>query len=144
MYWAGDHYVEIACDQKASAQVIALDTFKISNLKKIDKKRRTLVSVSRLSESIDEMDEIGVVPNYVVRMKAEQENLFKNVWRSFQIKETTFIPAAYSVVEIVSGFLIVCLMFMNLDPFIESLAILSMLMYLFIYLVFFIKDMGGL
>lgn len=37
MYWAGDHYVEIACDQKASAQVIALDTFKISNLKKIDK-----------------------------------------------------------------------------------------------------------
>lgn len=111
------------------------------DLKKIDKKRRTLVSVSRLSESIDEMDEIGVVPNYVVRMKAEQENLFKNVWRSFQIKETTFIPAAYSVVEIVSGFLIVCLMFMNLDPFIESLAILSMLMYLFIYLVFFIKDM---
>jgi len=111
------------------------------DLKKVDKKRRALISISKLSESIDEMDDIGIVPNYVVRMKAEQENIIKNVWRSFQIKETTFIPAAYSVVEIVSGFLIVCLMFMNLDPFIESLAVLSILMYLFIYLVLFIKDM---
>ena len=45
MYWTGDHYVGIACDQKASSPVIALDTFKISNLKKIDK-RDTLTAAS--------------------------------------------------------------------------------------------------
>lgn len=45
MYWAGDHYVKQACDQKASTPVIALDTFKVSNLKKINK-RDTLTFAS--------------------------------------------------------------------------------------------------
>lgn len=38
MYWTGDHYESIACDQKASAAVVALDTFRVSYLKKIGKR----------------------------------------------------------------------------------------------------------
>ncbi|RZK47850.1 MAG: hypothetical protein EOO87_21165 [Pedobacter sp.] len=45
MYWTGDHYEPIACDQKVSASVIALDTFSVSHLKKISK-RDTITTAS--------------------------------------------------------------------------------------------------
>lgn len=36
MYWAGDHYVCISCDEKSGdAAIIALDTFKVAHFKKI-------------------------------------------------------------------------------------------------------------
>jgi hypothetical protein len=36
MYWAGDHYEQVSCNQKlGDTMVIALDTFKLRHFKKI-------------------------------------------------------------------------------------------------------------
>ncbi|MBI4895879.1 MAG: hypothetical protein HY831_05290 [Candidatus Aenigmarchaeota archaeon] len=146
-----DNILEEGYNVKKAKSKFDLDTHKkrlldvVLNFKEdlnsLKKGRKSISSISKLSDSFNEMDSLGIVPNYVVRLKSEQGILNKNALRSFQIKETTFIPAAYSVVELVSIFLIAALMLMNLDPFVESLAVLSILMYVFIYMILFIKDM---
>lgn len=49
MYWTGDHYEPIACDQNVSTPVIALDTFSVSHLKKIsDRDTITAASIGKV------------------------------------------------------------------------------------------------
>ncbi len=111
------------------------------DLKINGRKKKTVDAVSALTESTIEMDNLGVSPNYVSRVKTEQASIMKDVLRAFQIKETSFIPAAYAIVEVMSIFMIIGLMLLKLEPFITSLILLSMVVYIFLYMIFFIKDM---
>ncbi len=105
------------------------------------RKKKTIESVSKLTDSTIEMDNLGISPNYVSRIKTEQANITKHVLRAFQIKETSFIPAAYAIVEVMSAFMITGLMLLKLEPFITSLILLSIVVYIFLYMILFIKDL---
>jgi hypothetical protein len=49
MYWAGDHYEPIPCDQKSPyKRAIALDTAKVKNFRKIPSNKITLQSIGRV------------------------------------------------------------------------------------------------
>lgn len=111
------------------------------DLKVAGKRKKTIDAVAKLTESTIEMDNMGVSPNYVSRIKTEQANVTKHVLRAFQIKETSFIPAAYAIVEVMSGFMIIGLMLLKLEPFVTSLILLSIVVYIFLYMIFFIKDL---
>ena len=117
-----------------------VQTFR-QDLSKNGKQKKTTQALAELTDSTTEMDDLGVSPNYVSRVKVEQANVNKHVLRAFQIKETSFIPAAYAIVEVISAFMIIGLMLLKLDPFIESLIILSIVVYIFLYMIIFIKDL---
>ncbi|MBI4895878.1 MAG: hypothetical protein HY831_05285 [Candidatus Aenigmarchaeota archaeon] len=111
------------------------------DLKTVGRRKKTIDSVAKLTDSTIEMDNLGISPNYVSRIKTEQANITKHVLRAFQIKETSFIPAAYAIVEVMSAFMIIGLMLLKLEPFITSLILLSIVVYIFLYMIFFIKDL---
>jgi len=111
------------------------------DLKNKGKTKKSLQYVSDISESMVEMEKLGIPAGYIARIKSEQSNLNKNMLRAFQIKETSFVPAAYAIVEIISAFMVFGLILLKLEPFIESLTVLSIIVYIFIYMILFIRDL---
>ncbi len=97
-------------------------------------------AISELSESMIEMEKLAVPAGYISRIKTEQGNLNKNFLRAFQIKETSFIPGAYAIAEIITLFVITFMLLMKVDNLALSLTIFGVIIYLFIYMVLFIKD----
>ena len=110
------------------------------DLEKSSKTKKSIEAVSKLSDSMIEMEKIGAPAGYISRIKSEQGNMNKNMLRSFQIKDTSFIPAAYAIVEIMAFVMTVFFLFLKLDPFIELLVPLAIVVYIFVYMLLFIKD----
>jgi hypothetical protein len=81
--------------------------------------------------------------NFVSRIKQEQHNLRKLLLRVHTIRETSFIQSGYAIAEIVSWLLFTALMFIKLDPFIESLFFITPITYLFIYMLALIRDLDN-
>lgn len=81
--------------------------------------------------------------NFIVRIKNEQNNLRRNISRIHTIRETSFLGTGYAVAEIISSILIIGLIFVNLNPFYESMFFVSFVSFVMIYMIFFIKDLDN-
>ena len=79
--------------------------------------------------------------NYIVRLKQEQTNIRRIVTRIDAIRDTSFISSGYRIVEVNSVLLILGLITLRLDPFINSLFLTGSISLLFLYLIFLIKDL---
>lgn len=100
-----------------------------------DSTEQCLAAVNRLGDSFVEMEELGLAPNYVVRLKTEQGNLRKAVLRVYQIQRTNFVPSAYILVDAMITLIIVLLLVSKIMPFRDALFQLGFLSFLFIYLI---------
>jgi hypothetical protein len=81
--------------------------------------------------------------NFIVRIKSEQSNIRRNITRIHTIRETSFLGTGYAVAEIISTILIIGLIFVNLNPFYESMFFVSFVSFVMVYMIFFIKDMDN-
>ncbi len=81
--------------------------------------------------------------NFVTRVKQEQNNLRKLLLRVHTIRETAFIQSGYAIAEVVSWLLFIALLFMKLDPLVESLFFITPIAYLFIYMLALIRDLDN-
>ena len=96
--------------------------------------RKALEALSRLSYTFQEMDELGVPPNYVAWLKTEQGQIRKALLRVYYIQRINFLPSAYFLVKSVIVLLIALLMFTKIEPLSLSLFIVIILTYLFVYI----------
>lgn len=106
------------------------------------KKSRTtevMAKVSGLNECLREM-EAAAPPNYVVRLKQEQSHLRRIITRIHTIRETSFNPAAYAIVEIISTILCLGLIFARIEPARESMFFVGFVSFFLVYMIFLIKD----
>jgi len=81
--------------------------------------------------------------NFIVKMKNEQNNLRKTITRIHTIRETSFLGTGYAVAEIITTILVIGLIFVNLNPFYESMFFVSFVSFVMIYMIFFIKDLDN-
>jgi hypothetical protein len=81
--------------------------------------------------------------NFVARMKQEQNNLRKLITRIHTIRETTFVQSAYTIVEALSFFLILGMIFLKLEPFYESVFFVALVSLIVLYMIFLIKDLDN-
>lgn len=88
--------------------------------------------ISEFDASFDEMESLGVPPNYMTRIKSEQSQLRKVLLRVYQIQKTNFIPSVSILVESVVFLVIFLLIFANTD-FYPGIIILGILSYLLLY-----------
>jgi hypothetical protein len=115
-----------------------VDAFR-EDLNRPEKNKKSLKAISDLSVSMTDMEKVGATSS-VARIKTEQGNLNKSFLRAFQIKETSFIPGAYAIAEIITVFVIGFMLLMKVDNLMLTLTIFGVIIYLFIYMVLFIKD----
>jgi hypothetical protein len=81
--------------------------------------------------------------NFIVRMKNEQNNIRRHIARIHIIRETSFLGTGYAIAEIISTILIIGLIFVNLNPFYESIFFVSFVSFVMVYMIFFIKDIDN-
>lgn len=103
--------------------------------------RESLDAIAELSESIFELEELGVPANYIVRLRAEQGLIRRNVLRIYHIARTQFLPSAYVLIQTVIVLIISALLFTEVDPLQEALVVLVLISYFFIYLIRLLRVM---
>ncbi len=82
-------------------------------------------------------------PNYVARLKQEQNNLRKIVTRIHTIRETDFIFSGYFIASTTTILLIVGMIFLRIEPFYESLFFVGLVTYLLLFLLRLIRDLDN-
>jgi len=97
-------------------------------------------SVSKISESVLEAERLGLPAVWVSRIKAEQGNLKKVIFRMYHIKETQFIPAAYAIVDIMVFIILTLIVLLRMDRLYEEIIMTSIVSYIFVYMTMLIKD----
>lgn len=81
--------------------------------------------------------------NFIVRLKQEQNGIRKTLNRIQNIRETTFLGTGYAIAEIITFTLVIGLIFVQIDPFYESIFFVSFVSFILIYMIYLIKDLDN-
>lgn len=87
------------------------------------KQRDANQAMDKLDSDILTLAERGAAPQFIAKLRSELTNVDKISNRIETIKETSFIPAAYSIAQLAIGAAIGTLLFTKLDPYFEGLTI---------------------
>lgn len=113
-----------------------------SNFKQNDWKQRDVNAVvDAIDESIIELSMKGTPPQFITKLRSELTNIDKISNRIETIKETSFIPAAYTIAQLAIGMAIAILLFTKIDPYFEGLTLFGVISLLLVSLILLIKDM---
>ena len=125
--------------QKTLGQIIT--DFK-SDIQTKHLRKKSLSTVSRISDSLLEMEGLKVQKDSINKIKSHMDSLKKGILRVYYIKGTSFVPAAYAVLEILTASIIFMMLFLKLDGgFIESFVVPGLTSFFLLYMTFLIKDM---
>lgn len=82
-------------------------------------------------------------PNFIVRMKQEQNNIRRMLIRIHTIRETSFVTVGYTIAEITTGLLIIGFIISKITPFYESVFFVGIATFLMIYMNLLIRDLDN-
>jgi hypothetical protein len=107
-----------------------------------EKRRGTRREISELNEIFGQMEAAGVPPNYVVKLKQQQAQLLRNIYRVNYIQKIRFIPSAYILVWSISAMVTAVLLLTNVEPFFGSLILTGVVSFVLSYMVMLIHVVG--
>jgi len=82
-------------------------------------------------------------PNYIARLKQEQNQLRKIVTRIHTIRETEFVFSGYFISSTTTFLLVLGMVFLKIEPFYESLFFVGLVTYLLLFLLKLIRDLDN-
>jgi hypothetical protein len=82
-------------------------------------------------------------PNFIIRMKQEQNNIRRMLIRIQTIRDTSFVTVGYTIAEITTGFLILGFIFSKISPFYESIFFVGIGTFFMIYMNLLIRDLDN-
>ncbi len=103
--------------------------------------RKCLAAINDLTASFVALERLGVPPPSLVRLRQEQGAIRRGVLRVYHMQDTEFLPSAYILIETVVLLIIGALVFTKADALHESVVILAVISYFFVYLVRLLKIM---
>jgi hypothetical protein len=99
------------------------------------------LAMDKIDEEIVYLAHKGTAPQFIVRLRNELATIDRISNRIETIKETTFIPAAYSVAQLAVSAAILTLLFTNIDRFTDGIIMTGVISLILISLILLIKDM---
>jgi len=110
------------------------------------KKERTQLILKKISSMNDffiELDKDGVQPNYIIKMKNEQNSIRKMILRIDTIRATEFVGSAYAIVQAMEFIIILALIIIKIEPFYASLFFTLLVTFLLTYMFLLIRDLDN-
>lgn len=95
--------------------------------------------VHALNESFIEMEKAGVPPNYIVKLKQQQAQLMRSLFRVNYIQNIRLIPSATILARTIVIFSIALLLLTQVNPFVGGLSITIIITYIFVYMLLLIE-----
>ena len=96
--------------------------------------REALTPLAELAASFQEIEDLGVPPNYIVRLKQEQSVIRKSLLRIYHIQRINFLPSAQILTQTIVLLILVLLVFTKITPLLNGVVMVAFVSYLFIYL----------
>lgn len=106
------------------------------------KRTRVRKEIGGLHESFSQMEKAGVPPNFVVKLKQQQAQLLKSLFRVNYIQRIRFIPSATYLVRSLVLLVIAFVLLTDIDPFYGGLVITGILSFILIYMLFLIQTVS--
>lgn len=110
------------------------------------KKERTnsiLNKVSLMNDFFVEFDKEGIQPNYIIKMKTEQNNIRRMVLRIDTVRDTEFVSSAYAIVQVMGLLIAFGLLIIEIGTFYSSLFFTLLVTFLISYMFLLIKDLDN-
>jgi uncharacterized protein YutD len=102
-----------------------------------------LDKVSQMNDYIVELDNEGIQPGYLIKIKNEQNNIRKMILRIDTIRDTNFIGSAYAILEAMGFLIAFSLIIIKIEPFYVALFFTLLVTFLISYMFFLIKDLDN-
>lgn len=98
------------------------------------KRHGTRLKVHALNDSFVEMENAGVPANFVVKLKQQQAQLDKVLFRVTYIQRITFIPSATILARSIIPLTLGLLVFTEIEPFYGGMAIVAIISFILVYI----------
>ena len=82
-------------------------------------------------------------PNYIARLKQEQSSLRRMILRIHTVRETDFVHSGYFIATTTTWLLMLGLVLLKLEPYVESLFFVALVAYLLLFLLRLIRDLDN-
>lgn len=102
-----------------------------------------LDKISQMNDFIIELDDEGIQPGYLIKIKNEQNNIRKMILRIDTIRETNFIGSAYAILEAMGFLIALSLIIIKIEPFYVALFFTLLVTFLISYMFLLIKDLDN-
>jgi predicted membrane chloride channel (bestrophin family) len=109
---------------------------------KNNKTREVMSFVESLSSEFVMLEQ-NTAPNYIAKLKQEQNNLRKIIIRIHTIRETDFISSGYLIAYTTTILLLIGMILLRIEPFYESLFFAGLVSYLLLFLLRLIHDLDN-
>lgn len=90
--------------------------------------------INDLNEIFIEMETAGVPANFIVKLKQQQAQLLRSLFRINYIQRIRFIPSAFILVRTIVAIIIIVLLFTDIEPFYGGLALTGTIAFIMIYM----------
>ena len=90
--------------------------------------------INDLNETFVQMEAAGVPANFIVKLKQQQAQLLRSLFRINYIQRIRFIPSAFILVRTIVAIIIGVLLLTNIDPFYGGLALTGTISFIMIYM----------
>lgn len=91
--------------------------------------------IAELQASFADMERAGVPPNFVTKLKTQQTQLMRNMFRVNYIQKIQFIPSAFRLINTIAVMAVGLLLITNIDPFYGGLFIVGAITFILTYMI---------
>lgn len=105
-------------------------------------RKKARQEIADLQASFAEMERAGVPPNFVVKLKTQQSQLMRNLFRVNYIQRIQFIPSAFFLIKTIVILVIGLLVCTNIDPFYGGLFIVGSITFIMVYMLILIHHIS--
>ena len=98
--------------------------------------------INELNDTFTEMEKAGVPANFIVKLKQQQAQLLRSLFRVNYIQKIKFIPSAFILARSIVVLIIVVLLLTNIDPFYGGLALTGTISFILLYMIILIQTIS--
>ncbi|MNL55367.1 hypothetical protein D3C87_1787760 [compost metagenome] len=88
------------------------------------------------------MEKAGVPANFIVKLKQQQAQLLRSLFRVNYIQKIKFIPSAFILARSIVVLIIVVLLLTNIDPFYGGLVLTGAISFILLYMIILIQTVS--
>ena len=98
--------------------------------------------INELNDTFTEMEKAGVPANFIVKLKQQQAQLLRSLFRVNYIQKIKFIPSAFILARSIVVLIIVVLLLTNIDPFYGGLVLTGTISFILLYMIILIQTIS--
>ena len=100
-----------------------------------------IAEIDKLTPVIAQMDRLGMPANFVVRLRGQQDQLRRCVFRIYHIQSMQFVPSVYILVKTLVAAIVLLLLFLETEGSPGTALIFGFISYMFIYALYLIETL---